>query len=52
MRHEIAVVAISVLVGGILAGHPIAGNMACVIGLRPYCWASSICGAGIRQIEG
>jgi len=33
----IAVVAISALVGVILAGHLIAENMACVIGLRPYC---------------
>ena len=33
----IAVVTISVLVGGILAGHLIAENMACMIGPRPYC---------------
>jgi hypothetical protein len=33
----IAVVAASVVVGVILAGHLIAENMACVIGLRPYC---------------
>ncbi len=33
----IAVVAISVVVGVILAGHVVAENMACVIGLRPSC---------------
>jgi hypothetical protein len=33
----IAVVAIGVVVGVILAGHVIAENMACVIGLRPSC---------------
>jgi hypothetical protein len=33
----LAVAAISLLVGGILAGHLIAENLACMIGLRPSC---------------
>jgi hypothetical protein len=33
----LAVAAISVLVGGILAGHLIAENLACMIGLRSSC---------------
>jgi hypothetical protein len=33
----LAVAATSLLVGGILAGHLIAENLACMIGLRPSC---------------
>ncbi len=33
----IAIAATSVLVGGILAGHLVAENLACVIGLRSHC---------------
>jgi hypothetical protein len=33
----LAVAAISLLVGGILAGHLIAENLACMIGLRSSC---------------
>jgi hypothetical protein len=33
----LGVAAISLLVGGILAGHLIAENLACMIGLRPSC---------------
>jgi hypothetical protein len=36
-RWAIVIAAISPLVGGILAGHLVAENLACVIGLRAHC---------------